>query len=64
MQVVGAAAPCAGPVVEALKSASWHGRAAFVWCDGQDVTGVFADQGDTAADVLRVAAKLVPEVAS
>jgi hypothetical protein len=63
MQVMGASAVCAEPVIEALQAASFQGHAAFVWCDGEDVTAVIGGEGEGADDVLRMVAKFCPELA-
>lgn len=60
MRVMGAAAISADAVVHELESAAFTGRPALVWCDGQDLVGVFCDTGENVADLLRVAPKVVP----
>ena len=50
--------------VELAEGAAWEGCPFFVWCDGDDVTAVIGQQGDTAQDVLKLAARCVPELAS
>ena len=64
MQVIGASAVCAEPVTKLLEASAFQGRACLVFCDGDDLTGIFAEEGETTADLIRVAAKVVPEVAA
>ena len=60
MQLMGASAVCAGPVVHELAAAAFEGRVALVWLDGEDLTALFGDAGDNVADVLKQAAKVLP----
>lgn len=60
MKLIGAAALCAGPVVEALRAAAFQGMACVVLCDGEDVVAVVAEQGDPPADLLKTAQQFVP----
>jgi len=57
---MGADASSAEAVVHELESATHQGRAALVWCDGQDLIGVFCDAGETVVDLLCVAPKVLP----
>lgn len=57
---MGASAPCARPVLDELAAAAFEGRVAFVWLDGDDLTGLFGDSSDTVADVLKQAARVLP----
>lgn len=63
MRVMGVPAIAGAIVSDALSESTFNGRVAFVWCDGQDVTGVFGDEGDTQDDLMRIVVKVVPELA-
>jgi hypothetical protein len=62
MQVIGCSAEELEAVTLALAGAAIAGRAFAVWCDGDDVTAVVADAGDSAGDVLGAARRFVPEL--
>lgn len=61
MRLIGAAAPCSEALIEQVRDALWHGRPVMVWSDGDDVTAVVCDRDETADDLARVAAKVMPE---
>lgn len=61
MRVMGASAISAKPLLDALRDCAFNGRAAMLWCDGDDVQAVFADEGDTIEDVLAIAQKVMPQ---
>lgn len=60
MKLIGESAVGCERLPHELEACAFAGRAAVVWCDGQDLIGVFAEDGDTPADVLRMAAKVLP----
>ena len=63
MQLLGASAEEAEAAVFATVAAAVRqGRAALVWSDGDDVTAVVADRGETAGDVQAAARRFIPEV--
>lgn len=61
MLVYGANAVQPGTVLEAMRECAFAGRACLVWCDGEEVIGVFAQEGEGVDDVLRVAPKVMPQ---
>lgn len=62
MELLGAAAPCAGPLLDQVREAAWAGRPCLFWSDGDDTVAVIAGQGESAADLLKLAARVLPEV--
>lgn len=63
MRLMGAAAPCARPVVDEVAETLHAGRPAFLWCDGDDVTVIVGDEGDQAEQLLKLVRRTLPEVA-
>jgi hypothetical protein len=62
MRLLGESAAGGRVLVQEMQAASDEGRPFFCWCDGQDLTAVIGDEGDTPADVLRMASNVVQEV--
>jgi hypothetical protein len=62
MQVIGCSAEELEAVTLALAGAAIERRAFVAWCDGDDVTAIVADAGDTAGDVQAAARRFVPEL--
>lgn len=63
MKLLGSSAIDAEVVTDELREAAFAGRAAFVWCDGQDVTAIVGESGDSADQVLKLARRVVGEFA-
>lgn len=64
MQLKGSAAPCAAALLTEAAEAVHVGRPVFLWCDGEDVTLLVAEEGESVADVQRLAHRVMPEVAA
>lgn len=63
MQLLGCSAEDAeAAVLGTIAAALRQGRAAVLWCDGDDVTAVVADSGESAGDVQAAARRFVPEL--
>lgn len=62
MQLVGAAAPSSGPLCSQVADAIFSGRAALLICDGEDVTALIADDGETWADLSALVPRVMPDV--
>lgn len=63
MQLLGCSAEDAeAAVLATVASALRQGRAALVWSDGDDVTALVADSGESAGDVQAAARRFIPEV--
>lgn len=61
---MGASADEAGALTERLQVNAYLGLAALIFCDGQEVVGAFADQGETASDVQRTVREHFPQEAA
>lgn len=64
MRLIGEPAVVGEVIVHQFQAACWDGRPCLIWSDGQDVTCLVGDAGDTPADLLKVAPRLLPEVAA
>lgn len=64
MQLLGAAAPCARPLIDQAAEFVHQGRACLLWCDGNDVTLIAAGQAETSADLLALLPRVLPELAA
>lgn len=58
----GAAAPCYSVLRPVIEGAAHEGRAFLVFSDGQDVTALIAEAGEGEPDLLRLAARVLPEL--
>jgi len=62
MRIIGCSAIGARPVIDELRDASFAGRPAFVWLDGDDITAVVGEHGDDVGDVLKMVRRTLPEL--
>ena len=62
MRLMGCAAICAEAIADEMRESSFAGRPLLVFSDGQDVTGLFGDEGESAQDVLTQARRIVAEL--
>lgn len=62
MRLVGAASICAEAIADELRESAFAGRPLVVVSDGQDVTAIFGDDGDTPQQVINQARRLIAEL--
>lgn len=62
MRLMGAASICAEAIADEFREAAFHGRPLVVVSDGQDVTALFGEAGDTPQQVLTQARRIVAEL--
>lgn len=63
MQMHGESAGQAGSCVAPLVAEAFRmGRPCLVWCDGEDITALIGDDGDTADELLKLAPRVLPEI--
>lgn len=61
MQLLGGSAVGGQSVLEAVGECAFAGRPCFLWCDGEALTVVLGDEGESAGDVLGWVAKVTHE---
>lgn len=59
---MGAASICAEAIADELREATFAGRALVVVSDGQDVTAIFGEEGDSPQHVLTQARRIISEL--
>ena len=62
MRLMGAASICAEAIADEFREAAFAGRPLLVVSDGQDVTAVFGEDGESAELVLNQARRIVAEL--
>lgn len=58
---MGTTALSADTLFEGVREATFCGRPALLFCDGEDAFSCCADEGESLAEFLRVVAHLLPE---
>lgn len=62
MRLMGAASICASSIADEFKEAAFAGRSLVIVSDGQDVTAVFGEDGESAELVMTQARRIVAEL--